>query len=95
MNPEIPKLEAKRREMQDELMLLRSKQVSIPGVTTRVISLSTMLADCDQMLATARAFDVNNKRATENNLPVATAGRNISTALPRGKVAPSRTTPAK
>lgn len=64
MNTELEKLEAKRREMAAELDLLKPKQVILPGVIPRVLSLSTMLCDCDQMIAKIRANGVNKRKIT-------------------------------
>jgi putative hemolysin len=51
---ELEKLCAKRDEMQAELDLLKPQQASVPTVIPRVLSLSAMLCDCDQMIANAR-----------------------------------------
>lgn len=56
---ELEKLCAKRDEMKAELDDLKPQQVKNASFIKRVIQLSTMLCDCDQMIANARANAVN------------------------------------
>jgi hypothetical protein len=65
---ELEQLCSKRDEMKAELEELRPMQAAHPSYIGRVISLSTMLCDCDQMIANIRAKQqidrVNKTRTT-------------------------------
>lgn len=59
---ELEKLESKRDEMQAEIYRLKPMQIKKLSVIPVIIRLSTMLCDCDQMIANTRASSVNKKR---------------------------------
>lgn len=59
MKTELEKLESKRDEIKVELDELRPKQANNPLVIPAVIRLSTMLCDCNKMIASVRAKRVH------------------------------------
>ena len=58
---ELEQLCAKRAEMKRELDELRPLQAAHPRYMGRVISLSTMLCDCDQMIANIRSKQLTDR----------------------------------